>query len=501
MNDLILAIDVGTTVAKAVVFDAGGAILGLARQPTPLSSPRPGWNEMDMDRLWDVVCAVSRAAVADVRGGVGAISLSGISCGAWLIDADGRPLRPAILWNDGRCAETNAAWQRSGRLSEIFALSGSVLYPGFTLPLLAWLDREEGEMLAAARTVLCCKDWLRFRMTGIIGTDETDASYMPCDVAGRRHSAELMRLCGVERRIGLLPPIARSDTIAGTLTREAAAAMGLAAGLPVAYGMTDLTAATVGAGAVMPGQASTTLGTSCLNSAVMALPDFAPSDVGITGCTILERWLRTFVNNAGTMNVDWTLRAFFGDDATDFTRLEREAASAPLGANGVVFHPYLSPTGVVSPFVHPHASGQFFGLREHHRRADLMRAVLEGVAFSIRDCYAAMVTMPREIRLVSGGARNALWCQIIADCLGVPVSVPALEEAGAWGAAMVGAVASGLERSVPAMAARIGERARYVPDARAHADYSAIFGLYRAIAARDADLWTVHANVFGGLRG
>jgi sugar (pentulose or hexulose) kinase len=500
MDDRLLAIDVGTTVAKAVVFERDGSIVGLARRPTPLSAPRPGWSEMDMAHLWRLVGEVSREAVAQADGGVALVSLSGISCGAWLIDAAGRPLRPAILWNDGRCAETNAEWQRSGRIDEIFALSGSVVYPGFTLPLLAWLDREEPETLAEARAVLCCKDWLRFCMTGRIGTDETDASYMPCDVAGRRHSDALMRLCGVERYEALLPPISRSDAIAGTLTIEAAAAMGLRAGVPVAYGMTDLTAATVGAGAIVPGQASTTLGTSCLNSAVMATPDFSPAGIGITGCTILGRWLRTFVNNAGTMNIDWAMRTLFADGMVDVAQIEREAAAAPLGANGVLFHPYLSATGVVSPFVHPHASGQFFGLREHHRRADLMRAILEGVAFAIRDCYAAMPHPPTEIRLVSGGARNALWCQIIADCLGVPVSVPALDEAGAWGTAMVGAVATGLDPDVATMSARIGIRARYLPDSVAHAAYSAVFDLYRAIAARDMDLWSAHAEVFRQLR-
>jgi sugar (pentulose or hexulose) kinase len=496
---LVVAIDVGTSQAKAVMFSASGSVLRLAHAATPTIAADDGRSEIDMADLWRLVVRLVREAVAEDGEQVAAVAVSGTSCGAFLIDAAGQPIGQGIQWNDGRAANRIAAWQADGTLDVIFRISGNVLFPGYTAAVLRHLQDEEPERLAHAATVFCCKDWIRFQMTGggTVGeraTDMSDASYMPFDIATGRFSRAIWEACGIGASWHLLPQsLLEPDAIAGCLCADAARAMGLSSGIPIIAGLTDVAAATLGAGALDHGEACTILGTSCLNTLVQAAPELDGPAVGIAARTVDGAILRSMVNTAGTMNLDWFLREIIGDG--DFPALERAAAEVPVGARGMLYLPYLNTTGVLSPFVHPHARAQFFGLSVGHRRADMARAVLEGTAFAIRDCYAAMRQKPHALRLVGGGSRNDTWCAIIADCLGTPVHVMDIIEPGAWGVAMLALKAVGLTGDISSLAASIVPRATFLPDAERHARYSALFELYREVARSSHETWTMRARL------
>lgn len=491
---LVLAIDIGTTLAKAVLFDAEGVARRLARATTPLLPSREGTSEIDMEALWRLVLGLVREVAADQGSAIGAIALSGTSCGAFLVDDEGEALGPAILWNDGRAAYQIDAWQADGTLEKVFRLSGNVMFPGFTAAVLRHLQTHDPTRLIRARAVMCCKDWIRFKMTGRIATDMSDASYMPFDIAKGRFSREIWALCGIADSFGLLPEILEPDAVAGVLAGKAAKEMGLRQGIEVVAGMTDVASATLGAGAIAPGDACTILGTSCLNSLITASAPLAGASVGITARTCDARFIRSMVNTAGTMNIDWYLREMGAGDLA-LQDLDATASRSSPGARGIIYLPYLNTTGVLSPFVHPHARAQFFGLSAEHTKFDMARAVLEGVAFAIRDCYAAMPVLPTSIRLVGGGTRSPFWCQMIADCLGIPAYVMDLDEPGAWGVAMLALKALDPSRSLDELTRLAGIRSTHRPDMDLHRRYGEFFELYRRLAAASRDIWSERARL------
>jgi erythritol kinase len=443
VSPLALGVDVGTTMAKAALFDLADPAepVAVAEAPSPHTSPRPGHMEADPAMVLGAVAAgiaeVMREHTAD---SVAALGISATACGAWLVDPGAQPVRPAILWNDGRAGEIVAGWAADGRLDEVFAIAGNVPYPGYTLPLLAWLRAHEPGSLDAADAVLCPKDWLREQLTGVRGTDASDASYIPFDLRARTWSPELARLCGVEDDAArLLPPIL-PDERTDPLLPAWAERLGLPAGLPVGLGLTDVVSATVGGGAIRPGRAVTSLGTSAVSTVVADDPVFEPAGIGIAAAAPLGRFARTMVNTSGSMTLDWAARLVTGGDVGAL--LER-AGRAPAGAEGLTLLPYLSPAGVVSPFVGPQARGALAGLRVEHGPDELARAAVEGLACSIADCYDAMPLPVERIDVVGGAARSDLLLQAIADATGVVVRRLAGEAFGARAVALLAARAAG----------------------------------------------------------
>lgn len=440
---LVLGIDVGSTTLKAAFFDLDEPVapITVAQTGTPRLNPRPDHFEIEADALWAAVSKVCREAAAEAPGPPAALGISGTACGAWLIDAAGDPTRRPILWNDGRAVEVVEGWVADGTIDRIFEISGNVPYPGYTLPLLRWLAENEPETVERAETVLCLKDWLRMRMTGEVFQDETDASYVPFDIRAREWSAELARVCGVaDEAARLLPPLAPPGHTA-ELRSDVAAELGLPAGLPVALGLTDVVAATVGGGVIRPGRSVTNLGTSAFSTLVIESSALSPHGVGITAASPLGRWMRTMVNTSGSMTLDFAAGLITDGDVG---RLMELAAAAEPGADGVVMLPYLSPAGVVSPFVEPNAHGSFVGLRAGHGPREIARAAVEGLACAIADCYAAMATRPEQIVTVGGAARSDLLLEQIASLTDAPVARLDGEEFGCRGTALVAAWAAGL---------------------------------------------------------
>ena len=303
---------------------------------------------------------------------IGAIGVSGTACGAWLV-ASGEPVRPAILWNDGRAADIVDAWRADGRMAEIFNISGNIPFPGYTLPVLRWLAEHEPEPLSQATHLVFCKDFIRGWLTGVWLGEETDASYAPFDIRSRGWSERLLALAEVDEYARLLPQLAPVDRI-DPLLASAANELGLPEGVPVAMGATDIVAGCIGAGVVAPGHAATILGTSANSSIITEQPEFQPHGVGIMAAAPLGRWVRTMVNTAGSMTLDWAATLFTGGDvAALFAAAERaDTSDVP------VLIPYLADAGVVSPFVDAKARGAFVGLRARQGVPAMVRAAVDG---------------------------------------------------------------------------------------------------------------------------
>lgn len=507
MKDLLLGIDAGTSVAKAAVFDQQGRELSSASFRTTVRTPYPAWAEVSMKETWEmVVDAVNDALNAVDRTRIAAIGLTGNMVGLWAIDGQGTPVRDAILWSDGRTQRLieRLSAEHPGFMSRIFQSSGSVMQQGCTLPLLRWLVEDEPAAAERIAHVLTCKDWIAYQLTGAIQLDPTVVSVMPGDARQRGYSDVMFDLFGLHTYRGRFPSLRQPDQIAGTLTDTAARRLGLSVDTPVGVGVGDVLASTLGVGAAMPGSACTLLGTNILNCVVTPMPTFEPPDLGVLFCLPPNRWLKAMLNVSGTTSLDWFIAQFCTDlvntttnRSTLFQQLEALAADSPLGSRGVIYLPYLSAQGITAPFYEPAARAEMFGLTIEHTRADLIRAVYEGIALSIRDGFAVMGLPVDEIRLSGGGAKSAFWSQMIADCTGKTVLIPAGSEFGARGAALLAAVGIGWHSSVDTAinAMPLPIAARFEPDSWRYDAYSRVFEVYTCLRNDLRDVWKAASRI------
>jgi sugar (pentulose or hexulose) kinase len=483
VRDLLIGIDVGTTTIKSAAFsvDDPRTPLLVTRRPAHHDEPQPGWSEVDPRRVEETAFATVRELVAELDPGrIAAVGISGTACGAWLADEHFEPVRPAILWNDGRAADVTAAWRDAGLMERIFAISGNAPFPGYTLSVLAWLARHEPDSLARASRVLWCKDWLRGKLTGVIGTDESEASYVPFDVVRRIWSDELLEIAGLSRWRHLFPDLLDPRATA-PLTAEGAARTGLLSGTPVAVGATDIIAGVTGAGAVRVGGNVTILGTSANSTVVSAEPLFEPWGVGIMARSPLDRYARSLINTSGSATLDWGARLLTDGDVEALLEL---GAEAPPGALGLSFVPYLRPAGTVSPRLDPQARGILGGLRVYHGRSHVARAIVEGLAAAVADCYAHMAQQVDEIVVIGGAARSDLLLQALADLAGRPVVRLSGDEFGARGVAILAGWAVGAIDDLEATAASLDASRRFVP--QSDGPLRGALAAYQDLAARTA---------------
>jgi xylulokinase len=420
---LVLGIDLGTSGVKSVLVDERDRIVAEATAPLTVSRPRPLWCEQEPEDWWRAVATTLDAlAAAEPKrmAAVAAVGLSGQMLGVACLDAIDRPIRPAILWSDGRatreCAELEAA------IPDFAGLVGCRAMPGFPAPKLLWLARHEPESLARARRILLPKDYVRLKLTGIAASDHADASAtLLMDTQARRWSAELLAACGLEH--GQMPALVACDEIGGTLLPDLARRWGLAAGLPVVGGAGDNMCGAVGAGVVAAGSASISLGTSGV--CFLANDRFLPArDQGMH--THRHAVGGLFGQNGCVLSAGAALTwvaSLVG--AGDIPRLMREVEAAGLAiADTPVFTPYLA--GERTPHDDAALTGAFSGLTMAMTPLHLVQAVLEGVALALADCHEALRGSGARIErlaLVGGGARSRLWARLIASAIGMPLSV------------------------------------------------------------------------------
>lgn len=478
MADLFLGIDAGSSKMKAAVFDAAGHQVCLSRQRTPLNRPQPGWVEADPESSLSALDAVISSAVEQsaAHGVIRAVGISAAMVGAWLVDDDGKALRPGINWEDSRSQDLldMLIEAQPTFMSDIFAVSGSVLQQGCTLPLLAWFAHNDPGMLERAAHVLTYKDFLRHHLTGTFAGDVSEAAVMPGDARSQGHSDALMKFFDIEGYAAMLPTALPSHAVAGHVTEEASSRTGLPTGTPVVAGAGDVVANVIGSSGLKPGAVTAILGTTCMVGVCCDEPIFTPPDLGLLFSLPERHWYRAMVNVAGTLNLDWAIQLVAPDLVDDpdlFAKIAAMVGSVPVGANGVTYLPYLSESGIIAPVADDQARAQFCGLHAGHDRADILRAVYEGVAFAIADLVELLpITSDATITLMGGGSASVLWTQMIADVTGRSILVPKSSELGAKGAALLAATGQGCFRSVVAASQSARAGARTIdPDAAASA--------------------------------
>lgn len=436
---MLIGVDAGTSVVKAVAFTENGEVLRVAGRPTRTRAPHPGYAEQDLEEVLEAVGAVIRKVAADEP-----VDLLGITAqgdGVWLLDGDGRQVRPPILWSDARAAEIVIAWLASGVAERAFRLSGNMLFPGAAAPILAWLEANEPESLRAATTAGYCKDAILQRLTGARATDESDASLPFFDPRTRAYSDELLELFGLSAWTGLLAPVDPSPAPLRPLSAEGAALTGLPVGLPVHAGPFDLCATMIGAGVGRAGDALVILGTTLGCGVLVDRVETDGPPAGMLLCMPERgRWTRVMPAMVGTPSLEWAL-ALTGSRRDDVDHL---LDASPPGANGMVVLPFLAPAGERAPFVDPAARGQLLGLSLESTRSDIVRAVCEGIGYATRHCLqSAGLGTEARVFLSGGGVRAARWRQALADVLQRPLALARQPETGARGAAMAALTAAG----------------------------------------------------------
>jgi xylulokinase len=486
----LLGLDISTTGAKALLIDSAGAVIGSATSPLHLSTPRPLWSEQDPADWWAGMAASIRRLLAEqgVAGAdIAAVGLTGQMHGLVLLDAGGAVLRPAILWNDQRTGpQCDAMRQRLGR-ERLIRITGNDALPGFTAPKVLWVQQNEPRVYAQARHILLPKDYIRFKLTGDYAMDKADgAGTILFDLQARNWSPDV--LAALEIPAEWLPPTFEGPEVTGVISEAAAAETGLRAGTPVVGGGGDQAAQAVGVGAVQAGVIALTLGTSGVVFATTPSALVQPEGRLHAFChAVPGRWHFMGVMLSAAGSLQWYRDALA--PGAPFDDLVAEAAGIPAGSEGLLFLPYL--TGERTPHPDPLARGAWVGLTIRHSRPHLTRAVLEGVAFGIKDSFTliqdAGLGRIEQVRVSGGGARSALWRQIMADVLGVELVTVNTTEGAAYGAALLAAVGAGLYGTVEeACSATIQVTGRTVPGPSV-TSYAQVYPLYQALypALRD----------------
>ena len=490
----LIGADIGTSSAKTVLFDRAGTPVSSYTCEYEVCQPRNGWAEQDPEDWWKGFCAGVRAVLSesgvapeDILG----IGLSGQMHGLVMLDEDGKPLRRSIIWCDQRTgAEAEWMTERIGR-EKLVQITGNPAITGFTAAKLLWVKRHEPELYARCRHILLPKDYIRLRLCGVYASDVSDASGMQLmDIRERCWSEEICSLLGVD--MALLPKLYESQDKTGEVTEDAAAETGLHAGTLVCGGAGDNPASAIGTGVFEEGRAFTTIGTSAVTYAVSdeiridpggrvhSLCASVPGKWTVMSCTqaagLSLRWLRDTICAEEKREAERT-----GADAYDI--MTREAETVPIGAGQLIYEPYLM--GERSPHLDPDCRGTFIGLSAGHTRANLIRAVMEGISYSQRECvdiFREMGVRIDDMLVCGGGARNPFWRQMLCDLYDCPVSTLRSGQGGALGAAILAGVAAGMYPSIAEACTRMIRKQDTVRPIAAHTRaYEPYYRIYRKL--------------------
>jgi erythritol kinase (D-erythritol 1-phosphate-forming) len=388
---------------------------------------------------------------------------------------------------------------------QAFEICGTSVFTGAQSAQITWLRENEPDALQAAATIFHAKDWLFYKLTGAITSDETDESLVMLRMSTRQYNRELFRIFGIDDLFEKYPPVKPTVENVGKILPAVAAELGLPAGLMIGSGPMDVSSCALGSGAIDHGQASSILGTAGIHQVIMDKPLLEPKMVGMTLCHgIKNRWLRMLAAMVATPNLDWFLKEAgqsisqnnYKSKDVLYKHLEKRIMSVPAGSDGVIYHPYLFPGGERGPFVKPTARASFTGLNLNHTLNHMLRAVYEGVVFAMLDCYRNMPIDPKVIYLSGGGAKSDVWCQIASDCLGKIVQVPDGSQFGSKGAAINVGLALGEYKDAGEAVKKTVKFVRsYKPNAKNTRIYQELYSVYKLTAERQMDIWDMRAQI------
>ncbi len=496
-----LGIDVGTSGTKCLAIAPDGRVLAAATSTYGCAHPKPLWSEQNPDDWWTATVKVIRAVVKQAKlkpADVAAIGLSGQMHGSVFLDKAGQVIRPALLWNDQRtAAECEEIERRAGGRKRLIEMVANPALTGFTAPKILWLRNKEPRNFARCVKVLLPKDEIRRRLTGEFATEVSDASgTLLLDVVNRRWSQPL--LDKLELDASLLPECYESEEVTGTLTAATAKLLGLTTNCKVVGGAGDCAAGAVGNGIVKPGLLNTSIGTSGVVFVHSDQPQFDPQGRLHTFChAVRGKWHMMGVILSAGGSLQWFQDAFYSTAGqggvrkatVPFDTLAAEAAATPTGAEGLYFLPYLA--GERTPHLDPHARGAMIGLTLAHGRGHVVRSIMEGVTFALRDSLALIEDLGvpvKQIRTSGGGAKNPFWRQMQADVFGKQVAAMAADEGAAYGVALLAAVGAGHYKNITeACEATVRTVDGVKPEAKARKAYDRQFPVFQELygALRD----------------
>ena len=479
-----IGIDSSTTATKALLIDGNGQVIAVASSEYTYETPQPLWSEQEPSLWWDAtvesiqaVLESSGVSADDING----IGLTGQMHGLVLLDKNGNVLRPALLWNDQRTgAQCDDIRERLGK-EHLIQVTGNDALTGFTAPKILWVQQEEPEVYKKIAHILLPKDYVRFKLSDEFAIDRAGGSgTLLFDVRARNWSQEMLEALDIDP--GWLPKTYEGTDITSTLSAAAAEATGLNQGTPIVGGGGDQAAAAVGTGAVEEGVVSLSLGTSGVVFATTDQPAIEPDGRLHAFChAVPGKWHLMGVMLSAAGSLRWHRDTFA--TGVDFDTLLEPAADIPPGSDGLLFLPYL--TGERTPYPDPLARGAFVGLTVRHSLPHMSRSVLEGVAFGLRDSFELMKGAGlgdiSQVRITGGGARSAIWRQILADVLQAELVTVNSEEGAAYGAALLAATGTGAFSDVPSACRKVIEVTGRTAPGEAVAQYDAIYPIYRQL--------------------
>lgn len=456
MAQYLLGIDNGSTVSKAALFDLHGREIAVACCKADTEYPHPGWTERGMDMLWQSTASAIREVLAKSGinpGEIAGIGNTGHGNGAYLLDKQGQPLRNGFQSMDSRAADILTEWNQSNLHERVFPFTIQSFWPAQPNALLVWLKKNEPQNYERLGAILMVKDYIKYRLTGEITTDYTDMSATSLmDVRNKCYSRELMDLYDLSEAYDALPPLKQSSEVIGQVTSIAARETGLAAGTPVVGGLFDVDASAIGAGAINVNQACLVMGSWSINEVITKDPIVDPSLFMTTLFADPDLFLTIEGSATSATNLEWFVNQCCGDERAEAKRrgisvyevCSEEVASLPPGSTNIIFHPFLYGSNV-----QPTARAGFYGVAGWHTRAHLLRALYEGVVFGHLNHIEKLRKAGGQIntaRLAGGGSRSAVWSQMFADTIQVPMEISDGNELGARGAALSAGVGAGIYR-------------------------------------------------------
>ena len=488
----VIGTDVGTSGTKTVLFDEKGKKIASSTVEYPLYQPQNGWAEQN-PADWKKAAIQSIAKViadssvdpADISG----VGLTGQMHGLVMLDEESRVLRPSIIWCDQRTGAECELIEKLMTRERLVEITANPALTGFTASKIMWVKKNEPEIFAKCRHILLPKDYIRFVFTGDLASDVSDASGMQLmDICGRCWSDEVLKTLDIDK--SLVPKLYESQEITGYITKKAAELTGLKEGTPVVAGAGDNAAAAIGMGVVKQGTAFTTIGTSGVVFAHTDSPLIDKKGRVHTFCHAVKgKWHVMGVTQAAGLSLRWlrdtvcTQEIGVADEKSvdPYIIMDKEAEKSPVGANRLLYMPYLM--GERTPHLDPDARGAFIGLSALHRRGDMIRAVLEGVCYSLKDCAVILREMgvcPDDMKLCGGGAKSPFWRKMLSDVYGINCSITECDEGPAFGAAILAMVGTGIYDSIEKACTELVKiKSSDVYDAKLNEKYSSFYGIYK----------------------
>ena len=506
MEQYIIGLDSGTTNIKSVVFDVEGKEVFKKSFPLTGIFPEENRYEEDMAEIWDkAFLCVQEIAVKFPKDQIIGIGITAQGDGLWLVDENIEPVRNGICFCDGRAADIVDRWVDSGVCDELFKLTGTRVFSGNQNCIVKWMDGNEPQSLERARYFLHLKDYLFFKFTGEITTDTTDQSLIFVDQHKRQYLDKTFELCGIEKYRNKYPPLKSAKENAFQILPGLADRLGLSRDTLVTSGPMDVSACALGSGVVNSGCCCSIIGTAALHEMVLDKPLQDTIKAGMTITHVMEnRWLRLMASLAGTPNLNWLIETFGKNVVNEakesgqqlYAYIESLIKDVPIGARGVLYHPYLLAGGERAPFTDARARASFTGLNVTHGLAEIIRSVYEGVAYAMLDCYQHMPQKIKRVTLCGGGANSQFWSQMFSDVLGAEIVTVNGEELGAKGAIMNNAVVQGIYKDYKEAASKmVSIKNVYHPDLKKHEAYLKFYALYKKTYQLIAETWKLRSSL------